>query len=141
MQCVFHPLDSLREYRFVVIFTFHEGRLVLSRHRDRTTWETQGGHVEAGETPLDAAKRELWEESGAVRYTLRPLFDYWASDVIADANGQAFMAEVEEFGPLPPSEMAEIRHFDALPENLTYPLLTPALYEEALRATAASPKP
>lgn len=138
MQCVFHPLDSLVDCRFVVVFTFHEGKLVLSRHRDRTTWETQGGHVEPGETPLDAAKRELWEESGAERYTLIPLFDYWASDVIADANGQAFVAEVESFGTLPPSEMAEIRSFDALPENLTYPLLTPALYEEVLRKMACS---
>ena len=38
--CVFHPLDSLKNYRFVVVFTFHQGKLILSRHKDRATWET-----------------------------------------------------------------------------------------------------
>ena len=136
MQCAFHPIDSLGHYRFVVIFSFHNGKLVLSRHRDRSTWETQGGHIEPGETPLEAAKRELFEESGAERFIIRPLFDYWASDVVADANGQAFVAQVESFGPLPKSEMAEIRPFDKLPENLTYAELTPALYKEAQRLMA-----
>ena len=32
---------------------------------------------------------------------------------------------------LPESEMAEIRLFDPLPENLTYPLVSPKLYAEA----------
>ena len=134
--CVFHPLNSLENYRFVVVFTFHQGKLILSRHKDRATWETQGGHVEPGETPLDAAKRELWEESGAAEFTIRPLYDYWASDVLGSANGQTFLADVTRFDALPDSEMAEIRAFDALPENLTYPYLTPGLYEEALRLTA-----
>jgi 8-oxo-dGTP pyrophosphatase MutT (NUDIX family) len=139
--CVFHPLDSLKNYRFVVVFAFHQGKLILSRHKDRQTWETQGGHVEPGETPLDAAKRELWEESGAAEFTIRPLYDYWASDVLGSANGQTFVADVTRFDPLPDSEMAEIRAFDALPENLTYPYLTPGLYEEALRLTARQHTP
>ena len=44
------------------------------------TWETQGGHIEAGEQPLDAAKRELFEESGAVDFDIQPLCDYWAGE-------------------------------------------------------------
>ena len=34
---------------------------------------------------------------------------------------------------MPESEMAETRCFDALPENLTYPAITPVLFER-LRA-------
>ena len=103
---------------------------MLSRHRQRTTWETQGGHVEPGETPMEAARRELYEESGAVRYDIRALCDYWAGDEVTGegATGRVFHAEIHELGPLPESEMAEVRLFDGLPENLTYPAITPELY-------------
>ena len=59
------PWDDDRPCKYVVVFSRFQGRLLLSRHRDRSTWETQGGHVEPGESPWEAARRELWEESGA----------------------------------------------------------------------------
>ena len=103
---------------------------MLSRHKQRTTWETQGGHVEPGETPLEAAKRELYEESGAVDYDICALCDYWAGDEITGegATGMVFHAEIHALGALPESEMAEVRMFDTLPENLTYPQITPELF-------------
>ena len=103
---------------------------MLSRHKARTTWETQGGHVEAGETTLEAARRELYEESGAVRYEIRPICDYWAGDERTGegATGMVFHAEIYECGELPESEMAEVQLFDALPENLTYPAITPEIF-------------
>lgn len=135
MACEIHPLGSLREYKCVVVLSFSEGKIVLSRHRERTTWETQGGHVEPGETPLSAARRELWEESGALDYTLTPLCDYRCPSrgPAAWANGQVFVAQVRAFGPLPDHEMAEIRAFDTLPDNLTYPAITPCLFAQAAR--------
>jgi len=30
----------------------------------RNTWESVGGHIETGESPLEAEKRELYEETG-----------------------------------------------------------------------------
>ena len=50
-------LGSLETYKYVVVLSEYNGKILLSRHKDRTTWETQGGHIEDGETPLDAAKR------------------------------------------------------------------------------------
>ena len=44
-----------------------------------------------------------------------------------------FRAEVRALGPLPESEMAEVRLFDALPEELTYPGITPVLFARAER--------
>ena len=62
-----YELDSLKNYKYVVVLSEYKGKILLSRHKDRSTWETQGGHIEMGETPLDAAKRELYEESGALK--------------------------------------------------------------------------
>lgn len=123
-------VGTLGAYKYVVTLSTYGGKLMLSRHKQRTTWETQGGHMERGETPLEAARRELYEESGAVRYDIRPLCDYWAGDEITGegSTGMVFHAEIHELGPLPESEMAEVRLFDGLPENLTYPAITPGLY-------------
>ena len=103
---------------------------MLSRHKQRTTWETQGGHVEPEETPIEAAKRELYEESGAIQFEIHPIFDYWAGDEKTGegATGMVFHAEIYERGMLPESEMAEVQLFDALPANLTYPAITPELF-------------
>lgn len=40
-----------------------------------------------------------------------------------------FYAVIREFGAMPDSEMAAISEFTALPENLTYPAITPVLFE------------
>lgn len=131
MICKAYGFGELERYRYVVIVSSCRGGILLSRHRARTTWETQGGHIEPGETPEEAARRELFEESGAIDFALRPLCDYWAGDEKTGegANGQVFAAEVFALGPMPESEMAETRVFDALPGNLTYPAITPVLFE------------
>ena len=125
-----YPADTLKPLKYVVILSRYEGRILLSRHRMRNTWETQGGHIELGETPLEAARRELYEESGAVEYAIVPLFDYRSEDKDTGrgANGVVFAADIRTLGKLPDSEMAEVRTFDALPENVTYPALTPDLF-------------
>ena len=125
-----YEIGHLKTYKYVVVLSAYGGKILLSRHRERTTWETQGGHVEPGETPLEAAKRELYEESGALDYDIRPLCDYWAGDEITGkgATGMVFAAEIHTLGEIPPSEMAEVRAFDALPDNLTYPAITPELF-------------
>ena len=127
--CNVYPPDTLWPYKYVVVLSRHQGKYLLSRHKKRTTWETQGGHIEPGETPLQAAKRELFEEPGALRYQIEPLFDYRAGDPWGESNGVVFLAEIEELGPLPESEMAEVKPWEQLPENLTYPLLTTTLWK------------
>lgn len=131
MLCRTYELNELKTYKYVVVLSFYHGKILLSRHRNRDTWETQGGHIEQGETPLVAARRELYEESGAVRFTLAPAFDYRAGNGADGSNGMVFTALVEELAALPESEMREVGFFGALPDALTYPDITPRLFERA----------
>jgi 8-oxo-dGTP diphosphatase len=60
LQCRILPLNALGTYKYTVICSTYEGKWILSRHKNRNTWETQGGHIENGETPLECARRELY---------------------------------------------------------------------------------
>ena len=134
LSCQILDWDDSHPCKYVVVLSRYEGRLLLSRHKERSTWETQGGHIEPGESPEEAARRELWEESGAQEFTLEPLCHYHAHAVDNPqdhACGAVFFADIARMGPIPESEMAEVRAFDALPENLTYPGITPKLFRRA----------
>jgi len=131
IRCDTYPLAHFSSYYYVVLFCRYEGKWLFCRHKKRTTWETAGGHIEPGETPLEAARRELFEETGAVDAAVTPLFDYDAGDDENRALGVVFLAEIKAVGPIPEgSEMAEVGRFDRLPEALTYPEITPVLWGE-----------
>ncbi len=135
MRCEVHDLDSLRPYRYVVVFARFGGEWVFCRHKRRHTWETAGGHIEAGESPLAAARRELYEETGALDFEIEPVCDYWAAEEASptkagsEANGVVYYARIAELGPLPESEMAQVGLFCALPDALTYPDITCRLFD------------
>jgi ADP-ribose pyrophosphatase YjhB (NUDIX family) len=61
-----------------------EGRVLLVSQYG-TSWSLPKGHLEEGETPLEAARREIREESGVSRLELiRPLGSYSRSRIGAD---------------------------------------------------------
>ncbi len=131
LECRIYPLGYLERYKYTVICTSYDGKWILSKHKKRNTWETQGGHIEGGETPFECAKRELFEESGIQDADLYPVCDYWGFNSQACSNGMVFLAVVHSLGELPESEMKEIKNFDTLPAELTYPQTSPKLYAEA----------
>ncbi|HEX2571641.1 MAG TPA: NUDIX domain-containing protein [Polyangia bacterium] len=48
----------------VAVYPRHRGRVLLIRHRRLGLWLPPGGELLPGETPLEAAARELREETG-----------------------------------------------------------------------------
>lgn len=120
--------------KYAVIIARHEGKLLWCRHRDRDTWEVPGGHIEVGETALEAAARELQEETGALDFTLTPVC--WYRLHFSDGGMGSFSllcaADVHSLGELH-AEIAEVRTFDEMPSDLTYPKIQPFLLAEARR--------
>ncbi len=111
-----------RYRKYAVIIVYEEGELLLVRHINRRTWEVPGGHHEKGETILETAERELYEETGATRYRLKHLCDY-SVEVDSQVNfGGLFRAQVIQRETLPDFEIAEVRRFKELPpvEDMTY---------------------
>ena len=69
-----HVEDAL--LKFAVIIARTGGNWVFCKHRERDTYELPGGHREAGESILEAARRELYEETGALRFSMEPVCVY-----------------------------------------------------------------
>ena len=123
------PLGELKAYRYTVVFARYQDKWLYCRAKSRETFETAGGGIEPGETPTDAAKRELYEETGAVKFDIKPMFDYAVHLPGRYSNGQVFLAEVHELGDLPNYEMAETGLFATIPEKMRFPGILPVLYE------------
>lgn len=117
--------------KFAVIVSKHRGKWVYCRHRERDTYEVPGGHREEGETIEEAVRRELFEETGALEYTLDPVSVYSVDEGRGETYGMLYAAEIDVLGALPESEIGEVRLFDALPGRLTYPQIQPALFQKA----------
>lgn len=119
--------DSL--VKFVVMAVRYENRWVFSRHRERTTWDMPGGHREAGESVEQAARRELWEESGAAEAEIVPVSVYSVTKNGETDYGMLFYAQIKAMGELPEAfEMEEVLVTDKLPQALTYPDILPDLF-------------
>jgi 8-oxo-dGTP diphosphatase len=118
---------------YSVISARFESRWIFVRHQMRSTWEIAGGHIEEGETSLQAAGRELMEETGALRFNLDCIATYSVTMNGETGWGRLYIAEVFEIGSIPDiSEIAEMKLDDHLPENLTHPDIQPHLFNKTV---------
>jgi 8-oxo-dGTP pyrophosphatase MutT (NUDIX family) len=91
------------------------GRLLLMKWRDpfdgHDTWEPPGGGIEEGETPRQAAARELREEAGIVAevseaYVRVPRDDWWKGKR-RDREEPFFVAEAGDAAVVPDMPTAD----------------------------------
>lgn len=118
---VFLP-GQLQNIGFVSVFARYKDKWVYAWHKHRKSYEHPGGHVEPGETPMQAAKRELFEETGITDCRIFPLWDYefiW-DDGIHKNNGRVFIALANSLGDMTDNEMEKIDLFDSVPLRFTY---------------------
>ncbi|HEY7980440.1 MAG TPA: NUDIX hydrolase [Candidatus Eremiobacteraceae bacterium] len=122
----------LKQYRFIV---------------DEYVWAIPSGGVAEGETPRDAAQRELLEETGHTARSLSPLMHCYASYGCSDQRYEIFLADgLEESGsPIDGNEVLEIRWFskeellvliaaNGIVDNLSLSPLLLVLLEDARQA-------
>jgi len=118
---------------YAIIAARYENKWIFVRHQDRSTWEIAGGHIESGETSHEAARRELMEETGALRFNLECVATYSATQDGEAGYGRLYLAEVAKMGSVPDAaEIAEIILLDTLPEDLTYPDIQPLLFRQSV---------
>ncbi len=128
MTVKFHESVKDSDLKYAVILAKYNGKYVFVKHRERLTLEIPGGHREQGENIAQTAARELYEETGALRYSLRQICPYSVTDF-----GMLFYAEITELGDLPPSEIERVVLLDEPPRELsewTYPDIQPELLKK-----------
>lgn len=125
----FHP-DAIEPvtYAFAIMVSRFQNQWIWVKHKERSTWELPAGHIEPGETPLEAARRELFEETGALDFILDPVIAYEGIYKGKQVFGMIFLARVLEMGPLPGFEIGEVAYFDGIPDHLTYPAIQPSFF-------------
>lgn len=132
----FYEMAQDELLKFAVIVSKADGKWVLCRHRERDTYEVPGGHREPGETILETAKRELQEETGAQIFEIEPVCVYSVTgktQVVDDEKetfGMLYSAEIKTFEAELHSEIEQVKLFEELPDNWTYPLIQPLLIQE-----------
>lgn len=62
--------QSLREFT-ATAYILEERKILLLPHAKIGKWLPPGGHIEKGETPIEAVKREVLEETGLVIELIR----------------------------------------------------------------------
>ena len=127
--------DDLLKFAVIIART-NEG-FIFCKHKKRGTWEIPGGHREPCESIVDTAKRELYEETGAVDFDIKPICVY---SVIAENEfncdetfGMLYYADVKILERELHSEIEKIVITNEFPKFWTYPEIQPRLLDEAKR--------
>lgn len=105
-QVTFRPRRTWRGIQplyAVLLFAFFGDRVVLCDIEGRG-WSIPSGHLQQGETPEEAIRREAQEEAGIILDKIQPLGVY----VLREADGSQWYA---------PVFVGEVAHFTTIPDS------------------------
>lgn len=94
------PLDAERHTWLVGQY-----RYTLNRY----SWEIPEGGGLVGSSPLEAARRELLEETGISAKRWTPLLEFHTSNSVTDEYGVAYIAQELEFGEAQPEDTEQLQ--------------------------------
>ena len=128
---------SVRQLCGASVIIYKDNKVLLQQRKDNKCWGYVGGRIEAGEVVEEAAKREMFEESGLIAQTLELFGVFSGSElyhVYPDGNEVHIIDIVftcsEFIGNLKvqESEVLDLQWFDYdnIPDNLSPPI-RPAL--------------
>ena len=124
---------------YSVISARYSDKWIFVRHHKRKTFEIAGGHIDEGETPDEAAARELYEETGALKFSISCICTYSVRKDGDTGWGKLYFAEVSEKGSIPDiSEIEEVVLLDNIPDHLTHPDIQPHLFRKTLEYLSGS---
>jgi len=127
------PFGSIpdEELTYSVIAARYQNAWVCVRLKGRTDWCFPGGGREEGESMDENARRELFEETGALKYDMYPLGIYGVDHGNRFSWGGLYAAEIHHFGVIPEDfEIAERRYFESFPfDNARFPDIMPGMMD------------
>ena len=134
MEIRFYDVGEIpeSEMSYAVIASKYKEQWVYVQQKTKTTWEIPAGRKEPDEPIFATAKRELFEETGALNFSMREICDYSVTRAGITRFGRLFFAEIEELGPLPDLEIAKICLEKEMPAQLTYPDIQPLLLQRVI---------
>ena len=119
--------------KYAIIFSKYKSKWIYVKHKERSGWVVPSGHREENENIFDTAKRELYEETGAMSFSIEPLFYFLIESNEEKNYGKVFYARVEELGILPNFEIERIDFFENQPSDLTYSEIHQVLEQEVIK--------
>jgi len=127
----FHSPDFLPAYglTFVIIGARHKNNWIFIRNKRRKAYELPAGHINHSEDADDAARRELEEETGALKYTIECIATYTVSEEGRDRAGRLYYAVVGVMGgEVDDNEVDEVLLCGSLPQKLSFPCVQAVLF-------------
>ena len=136
-SCIINKSNKIFQLFGASVIIYKNGKILLQKRKDNNCWGYHGGRVELGEIVKEAAKRELFEETGLTANSLK-LFGVFSGPelhhIYPDGNEVHIIDTVylcDDFSGttiFQEEECLDLQWFafDSIPEKLSPPII-PAL--------------